>query len=145
MPLHQHLPHHHFCQQHQCGLQGHDNRHQKQLERQHSITKGIYDIGQKDNKLVDADTLDSQSCIGADQRAPGGGGGQMEDDINGSFLEEAYLIHKVPMIDMHFAESGHIINELTRPVCVAQQHHSSVQLCISHSFDGYICKFALID
>lgn len=44
-------------------------------------------------------------------------------------LGEADLIHELPMVDMHLAKTRHIVNELTRPVCVAQQHHSGVQLC----------------
>ena len=47
-------------------------------------------------------------------------------------LGEADLVHELPVVDMHLAKTRHIINELARPVCVAQQHHSSVQLCNTH-------------
>lgn len=40
-----------------------------------------------------------------------------------------YLIHELPVVDMHAPQLSNIPNELPGPVCVAHQHHSSVQLC----------------
>lgn len=40
-----------------------------------------------------------------------------------------YLIHELPVVDMHAPQPSNIPNELPGPVCVAHQHHSSVQLC----------------
>lgn len=40
-----------------------------------------------------------------------------------------YLIHELPVVDMHAPKPSYITNELPGPGCVAHQHHSSVQLC----------------
>lgn len=40
-----------------------------------------------------------------------------------------YLVHELPVVHMHASQASNITNELPGPVCVAHQHHSSVQLC----------------
>lgn len=46
-----------------------------------------------------------------------------------SRMSTHYLIHELPVVHMHAPQPSYITNKLPGPVCVAHQHHSSVQLC----------------